>query len=194
LYVDITKDRLYCDAPDSPRRRATQEVMHQVFDALARLLAPVLAFTTDEAWEYFGKTSSVHIEEFPQADPALRDPKLEALVEDWLKLRGVIAQAIEPARQQNVIGNALEASVTLQLADDSLFACTEGRNSELEEFFILSDLKVVKGSETVASLVPNTNKRCARCWRHRLTVGQFPEHPELCDRCAPAVEARSASV
>ncbi len=192
LYVDITKDRLYCDAPNSPRRRATQEVMRRVFDGLARLLAPVLAFTADEAWEHSGKTTSVHIEEFPEEDGALRNAELEKLVDDLLKLRGVIAQAIEPARQQKIIGNALEASVTLQIADEILFKETQNRTADLEEFFILSDLKVEKGAETVASLTPNANKRCARCWRHRLAVGQCPDHPELCDRCAAVVSGQSA--
>ena len=54
LYIDITKDRMYCDAPDSPRRRATQAAMHQIFDALCRLLAPILVFTAEEAWGYLG--------------------------------------------------------------------------------------------------------------------------------------------
>src|SRR6266496_4354211 len=85
LYIDITKDRLYCDAPDSPRRRATQTVMREIFDALCRLLAPVLAFTAEEAWRHstggptsrddagqpgssraVGTTTSVHLQEFPQ--------------------------------------------------------------------------------------------------------------------------------
>src|SRR6185312_11036637 len=62
LYVDITKDSLYCDAASSPRRQATQEVMRRLFDALSRLLAPVLAFTADEAWEHAGHTTSIHLE------------------------------------------------------------------------------------------------------------------------------------
>ena len=52
LYVDITKDRMYCDAPDSPRRRATQAAMREIFDALCKLLAPVLVFTAEEAWRH----------------------------------------------------------------------------------------------------------------------------------------------
>ena len=67
LYVDITKDRLYCDAANSPRRRATQTVMSAVLDALTRLLAPILVYTADEAWEFSGRKSSVHLELFPDA-------------------------------------------------------------------------------------------------------------------------------
>src|SRR5213596_47092 len=66
LYIDITKDRMYCDVPDSPRRRATQTVMHEIFDALCRLLAPILAFTAEEAWRYSEAGGSVHLQGFPE--------------------------------------------------------------------------------------------------------------------------------
>ena len=170
LYIDITKDRMYCDAANSPRRIATQTVMQRVFEALTRLLAPMLAFTADEAWEFSGRTTSVHLETFPEANASLRDTALEAEIAEWLKLRGVIAQSVEPARQQKLVGNALEAAVTtLEIGDAKLLgiaarACTAG----VEEFFILaSDLTLVAGPETKSNLVRTPYKKCARCWRHR---------------------------
>jgi isoleucyl-tRNA synthetase len=193
LYVDITKDRLYCDAADSPRRRATQRVMQSLVDALCRLLAPILAFTADEAWEFSGAASSVHVELFPQAEDALRDPAAEALIEEWLKLRGVVGQAVEPARQQKVIGNALEASVTIAWPDAKRLAETETRMEELEEFLILSEVRLAAGGELTASLVRNESPRCARCWRYRKTVGSNAEHAELCDRCARVLTARKSA-
>ncbi|RYD74672.1 MAG: isoleucine--tRNA ligase, partial [Verrucomicrobiaceae bacterium] len=84
LYIDITKDRMYCDAPDSPRRRATQTVIYSVFDSLCRLLAPVLAYTADEAWEFSGKTTSVHLELFPRVQSGIRNEELEQQVQEWL--------------------------------------------------------------------------------------------------------------
>ena len=187
LYVDITKDRMYCDAAKSPRRCATQAVMARVFDALARLLAPVLVFTADEAWEFSGKATSVHLETFPQADAALRDTALEERVEKLLALRGVIAQAVEPARQAKQIGNALEGAVTLALADEALLASLRGSEADLEEFFILSDLTLTAGAETGAVIVPTAHKKCARCWRHRASVGANAAHADLCERCAEVV-------
>lgn len=187
LYIDITKDRMYCDGVNSPRRRATQTVMHTVADALIRLLAPILSFTADEAWEFAGRKQSVHLQEFPKADPSLQDAELEAHFEKLLQLRGTIAQAIEPARKAKQIGNALEADVTLQIADADLLAKLQGHEAELEEFFILSKLTLAPGNETKASLVPTSDKKCARCWRYKLSVGADPEHPELCDRCAEVV-------
>ena len=187
LYVDITKDRLYCDAADSPRRRATQAVMREAFESVSTLLAPILAFTTDEAWEFAGRDTSIHLELFPQA--AARDPEAEGQIELLSKLRGVIAQAIEPARQQKLIGNALEANVTLRLADPTEFMRLRGLQAELEEFFILSELHIEAGPETSASLTRTAYQRCERCWRHRAYVGQSAAHPDLCDRCESVVAA-----
>src|SRR5256885_1691790 len=112
LYIDITKDRMYCDASKSPRRRATQAAMHEIFCALCQLLAPVLAFTADEAWAYSNDDASVHVAEFPRVQN--RGTEASAIVHELLQLRGVIGQAVEKARQEKLLGNALEAAVTLR--------------------------------------------------------------------------------
>lgn len=187
LYIDITKDRMYCDAPDSPRRRATQAAMHEIFDALCRLLAPVLAFTADEAWQYANSAGSVHLQELPAAPD--RREEASAKVNELLKLRGIIGQAIEKARQEKLIGNALEAAVVLDSNSD---VTSEIGKEELEEFFILSDLTVRPAKEAGATVSKTEYKKCARCWRHRPTVGASAAHPELCDRCEDVVKARPA--
>ena len=187
LYVDITKDRLYCDAPDSTRRRATQQAMRTIFEALTKLLAPVLAFTAEEAWSYLGRGSSVHLEEFPVVDEALRDSAAEQAVQELLRLRGVIGQAIEQARQEKLIGNALEAAVQLR---GEIAAIANIPAGEIEEFFILSDLTLEQSAGTEALITKTSHQKCARCWRHRPTVGASAAHPDLCDRCEEVV-ARS---
>ncbi len=187
LYIDITKDRMYCDAPDSPRRRATQAAMREIFDALCKLLAPVLVFTAEEAWGHSAITS-VHVQEFPQAHGMGR--KAMDQVAELLRLRGIIGQAIEQARQQKLIGNALEARVVLN--SDSEVTERISRE-ELEEFFILSDLTIQRANETSASVTKTSFKKCARCWRHRPTVGANKAHPDLCDRCESVVTAMTKS-
>jgi isoleucyl-tRNA synthetase len=187
LYIDMTKDRMYCDAPSSRRRRDTQMVMRQIFDALCRLLAPILVFTAEEAWGYLGGSGSVHLELFPEAQGSLHDPVVREEVEELLKLRGLIGQAIEEARQKKLIGNALEAAVVLRC--DERFATSFPRE-ELEEFFILSDLQLEPAREPGASITKTPNKKCARCWRHRPAVGTIATHPDLCDRCAGVVDKR----
>ena len=203
LYIDITKDRMYCDAPDSPRRRATQTVMHEIFDALCRLLAPVLVFTAEEAWGHSAgagigdagqpgsptpATTSIHLQEFPQ--PKERRDEASAQVAELLRLRGVIGQAIERARQEKLIGNTLEARVVLHSDSD---VTEKVAQEELEEFFIVSDLTIHKAKEASASVTKTPYVKCARCWRHRSTVGTSKAHPDLCDRCESVVVAMTKS-
>jgi isoleucyl-tRNA synthetase len=186
LYVDITKDRMYCDPAGSGRRRATQATMHEVLSSLTRLLAPILAFTAEEAWGYFRPGESVHLQLFPP----VRQPDEAALAtgERLLQLRGVVSAALEAARAEKVIGNNLEASVTLQVADPAWVEGWRDRLPELEEFFILSELSLEAGPEDAARVTRTTAAKCGRCWRHRRSVGTIAAHPELCDRCASAVD------
>src|SRR5947199_1666641 len=203
LYVDITKDRMYCDATDSRRRRATQMVMHEIFDALCRLLAPILSFTAEEAWRHSSiagigdadqpesstpVTTSVHLEEFPQSQG--RHAGDTAQVAELLRLRSIIAQAIESARQEKLIGNTLEARVVLHSDSD---VTTKVSQEELEEFFIVSDLTIQQAKEARASVTKTAFQKCARCWRHRPTVGKSKAHPDLCDRCESVVVAMTKS-
>ncbi|MEI6032743.1 MAG: isoleucine--tRNA ligase [Verrucomicrobiae bacterium] len=184
LYVDITKDRLYCDRGDSPRRRATQFAMHKVFDALARLLAPILAFTAEEAWGYFQKDSSVHIQLFPKPDPAWTNPDAVSDMARLLEIRARISQAVEKVQKAGEIGSALEARVVLS-ASPSELPLLSSRLTELEELFILSDLEVVAGDGVAVAKTPAV--RCERCWRHRKEVGSSSAHPTLCSRCEDAL-------
>src|SRR5436190_3735038 len=197
LYIDITKDRMYCDAPDSPRRRATQFAMHKIFDALCRLLAPVLAFTAEEAWAHavagFGEvgprsatatTTSVHLQLFPDCKNGTTDDAVRQQIDQLVRLRGVIGQALEKARQEKLIGNSLEARVTLKCDRKTIGSVSK---EELEEFFILSDLIIEDTGEAAAMVEKTPYAKCARCWRHRETVGQSAARPDLCDRCERVV-------
>ena len=184
LYIDITKDRMYCDAANSPRRRATQTVMNACVDAATKLLAPILAFTADEAWEFARRTGSVHVETFPQPDESLRDAALEAKVDEWLKLRGLIyQQAIEPARAAKTIAKSLESAVTLALPE-AQHAPLAADQAELEEFFIVSELTLASAAEPAATVIRSGQAQCPRCWRHQPLTERG-----LCARCTEAVPA-----
>jgi isoleucyl-tRNA synthetase len=203
LYIDITKDRMYCDAADSPRRRATQTVMHEIFGALSRLLAPILAFTAEEAWRYSPAagigdagqpgpptpaTTSVHLQEFPELQG--RGHEASTQVAELLRLRSVVAQAIERARQEKLIGNTLEARVVLHSDSDVTKKISQ---EELEEFFIVSDLTIQQAKEARASVTKTPYAKCARCWRYREYVGRSKTHPDLCDRCESVAIAMTKS-
>lgn len=188
LYVDITKDRLYCDATSGLRRRATQTAIHRITDALCRLLAPILSFTADEAWEYLGHQTSVHLEDFPELDPSYINPEATAAVQELLKVRTVIQQAIEKARQEKRIGSNLEATVELTLPESGFQHPVFEALPTLEEFFILSVLTIKRtdATEPSAVVLESPHQKCARCWKHVPAVGH-QSHADLCDRCDEAV-------
>jgi isoleucyl-tRNA synthetase len=190
LYIDITKDRLYCDAADSPRRRATQATIREITETLTKLLAPILAYTADETWEFLGHQDSVHLEAFPQSGLSFSSISGESTlpaVEELLKARAVIQQAIEAARQAKKIGSNLEATVKLILPETGFTNPVFQDLPTLQEFFILSDLHITRGSELAATVEVCTNPKCERCWKLLPDVGTFEAHPTLCGRCAEAV-------
>ncbi|MDZ4289552.1 MAG: isoleucine--tRNA ligase [Prosthecobacter sp.] len=188
LYIDITKDRMYCDAADSPRRRATQTAIREITETLLRLLAPILAFTADEAWEFLGNSDSVHLQSFPQPNPHFPGSDVTLAVEQLLEARAVIQQAIEKARQEKKIGSNLEATVSLTLPEKGFDHPVFTDLPTLHEFFILSDLNLTRGgADLTARVEVCAHPKCARCWKHLPDVGAMEEHPTLCGRCADAV-------
>jgi isoleucyl-tRNA synthetase len=127
---------------------------------------------------------SVHLQEFPQ--PRDRGNAASTEVGELLRLRSVIGQAIEHARQEKLIGNTLEARVVLNSDSDVTKKVSQ---EELEEFFIVSDLIIQQGKPASASVTKTQYKKCGRCWRHRSTVGASKAHPDVCDRCESVVAA-----
>ncbi|MBX9577392.1 MAG: isoleucine--tRNA ligase [Chthoniobacterales bacterium] len=189
-YVDVTKDRLYCDAANAPRRRATQATMARIFETITKLLAPILVFTTEEAWNYYRPGSSIHLELLPEAREL--NAALLRRYEKLLELRSQIAQALEKAQRDEVIANPLEAFVKVTTKDPEILKATAIPQAlaEIEEFFILSHLELEEGEEQITISLEAAEK-CERCWRHRADVGSHAEHPTLCGRCASTVEVKS---
>ena len=187
LYVDITKDRLYCDEPSSRRRRATQTVMHAMVDAMTRLLAPILSFTAEEAWGFLNRSGeSVHLQMMPGVDESRADAALEERFNGLLKWRAMVAGELEKARQAKTIGKSIEAGVVLHVAEKEL-AAWRGAEEHLAEFFIVSQIELLAGAELRAGVVSPRGKKCARSWRWDETVGSNAEFPDLCARDAAAV-------
>ncbi|MEI6375953.1 MAG: class I tRNA ligase family protein, partial [bacterium] len=190
IYVDVTKDRLYCDTANSPRRRVTQAVMAKVFEDLVRLLAPILVFTSEEAWSHVHPGISVHLELFPVEK--VPDQEILKRFEALLALRGEVSQALELAQRDGVIANPLEAVVRVTTEDPIILAAAAEGIAGIEELLILSNLSITSGSKEITISKSGTAK-CERCWRHRDDVGSHPEYTTLCGRCVEAVEAAVAS-
>ncbi len=201
FYLDIVKDRLYCDGAQSLARRAAQTVMYTVLDGMTRMLAPILAFTSEEIWHAMphdrsADGESVLFQEMPAYSPHLILPLEQA--ERWEKaaaLRADVNKALELARNEKRIGKSLEADLTLFLTDDALRAAVEG--IDLAQLCIVSKATVVTGEGegfrgencpglTVAVARASAPK-CPRCWTHSDHIGDPGEHEELCPRCAAVV-------
>jgi len=205
FYFDIRKDALYCDRPDSLRRRATRTVLDRAFDCLARWLAPVLCFTAEEAWlaRYGeGEGVSVHLETYAEVPQAWRDP---ALGEKWAKLRDlrrVVTGALEIERAQKRIGSGLQAAARLYAPADYR-AALEG--VDLAELCITSEgtvefapppagaFSLPEVAEVGAVIELARGEKCQRCWRVLPEVGTVPGHSDLCRRCADAVATLAAA-
>ena len=183
FYFDIRKDALYCDRPDSARRRATRTVLDALHRCLATWLAPVLVFTAEEAWTArFGADSSVHLQDFVTPPASWHDP---ALAERWTAIRDYRRQAtlaLETMRRDGKIGSSLQATVTL--ASDANAALLSAE--DWAEILIVPSV-ALGGSAVVADLAPG--EKCARCWKLLPEVGTRAAHPTLCLRCTDAVEA-----
>lgn len=188
-YVDITKDRLYCDGLNVLRRRATQTAMFQIFETITRLLAPILSFTSEEAWSFLHPSSSIHLELFPEENATIAADTARERVHGWLDIRTRIAQAIEAATKSGAIGKPLEACVQLTVPKNQSQELL-AKHSELEEFLILSHLEILGGDDWTVVVSRTPHDKCERCWRHRSDLGATSAHPTLCGRCAEAVESQ----
>ncbi len=198
FYFDIRKDALYCDAPSSLRRRSALHVIRNIFDCMVTWLAPMLPFTTEEAWlSRNPEAVSVHLEQFP-AIPA--DWKNEALAEKWKAvraIRSVVTGALEVERKDKRIGSSLEAAPTVHIADTGLKAALDGL--DFSEICITSDIAIDAGEGSAEAFrlpeVPGVSveptlaegTKCARSWRITKDVGSDPEYPDVSARDAVAL-------
>jgi isoleucyl-tRNA synthetase len=198
FYFDIRKDSLYCDRPEDPRRRAARTVMDQVYQCLVTWLAPVLCFTTEEAWQarHGTERGSVHEQLYPDIPEAWRDA---ALGEKWAnvrRIRRVVTGALERERAEKRIGAFLQAHPTVYVSAD-LAPALEG--VDLAEVAIASDVTVEIGEGPSdgfridevpgVAVVPGfaEGEKCQRCWKVLPEVGTHHGLPGVCTRCADAV-------
>lgn len=189
LYVDITKDRMYCDIPHSPRRRATQTVMHEILKAVTLLIAPIMPYTSEEMWGYIG-TGSIHLALFPEVRTDLVDTTLEEQFALRLKIREKIATELEKLRAAKTIGKAIDAWVEYKPADESESNLLDGKEDAFAEFIIVSDFKILPADapESIkVTAAAQVAQKCARSWKYDRSVGSNPKYPDLTARDAEAV-------
>ncbi len=203
FYFDVRKDSLYCDPAGDLKRRAARAVLDRVFDCLAKWIAPVLCFTAEDAWLCrYGdaESSSVHLQLYPDVPASWRD---DDLGEKWGKireLRRVVTGAIELERAQKRIGSSLQAAVKVYAASQreadfgqvdlpEVFitsAAAFAQNPAPQGAFTLPDVPGVGVAVGLAA-----GEKCGRCWKVLPEVGSVKSHPDLCRRCAEAVDVLS---
>ena len=199
FYLDIIKDRLYCDDTEGLSRRSAQTTIYTILDALVRILAPILAFTSEEIWAAMphhngAETESIMFNPMPGAAAGYAfTPELEAVWDKLLRLRADVNKALELARSDKLIGKSLDAEVTLYLDDTASAAFDEISGKDLRTLFIVSAVNTVRGSGSghagvefpgvTVSVRASDAPKCSRCWTHDGNVGKNTEHPELCPRC-----------
>ncbi|MDE1171372.1 MAG: isoleucine--tRNA ligase [Verrucomicrobium sp.] len=181
FYVDVLKDRMYCDGAAWPTRRSSQTVMREAAETILKLLAPLAPFTAEEGWLALGHKDSVHLQSMPAADLPSAGADFLGRWEKFLSLRAQVNEALEKARQAKTIGKSLEAAVVLTapgVAEDRAL---------LRELFLVSRLDVREGEEVSVAVSRAEGKKCLRCWKYEEGIGTVAAHPELCPRCAKAV-------
>jgi len=198
IYFDAAKDRLYTAAPKSRSRRSAQTAVYRITYALVRLIAPLLAFTTEEVWSYLrkpeGSPDSVHLALFPQAEELTAGFTAEqrSRLGNWdelIAVRDVVLKQLEVARQEKFIGAPLEARVRLK-AGDKLYSLLEEYLNELPGLFIVSQVALERaaGDELSVEIERAQGEKCERCWKYTTDVGEDPDFPTVCAACKDAVK------
>ena len=196
FYLDIIKDRLYCEEKDGLLRRSAQTALWLILDTITKLFAPILAFTCDEIWLAMphcegddGRNVLLNEMDQPFAQYALDEEAMER----WnkvIKLRDVVNQALETARNEKKIGKSLEAKIVLTVP--TFETALDGMDADtLADILIVSQAEVQKSDMNVlkVDVEPAQGQKCERCWKVLPTVGSNSKHPTLCPRCAQVVPA-----
>ncbi len=202
FYLDVLKDRLYVEKAGSGTRRAAQSAMFRILDGITRLLAPILAFTSDEIWKSMPHLASENADcvlynDLPVPSGLAAD---EAFVRKWDRiqmLRGDVKKALEIARKEKTIGASLDAKVELHCTGE-LYEFVRSVESELPAALIVSQAAVVEGGQGAfageelpglsVTVSHASGEKCARCWTYSDSVGSDPEHPDICARCASVLK------
>ncbi len=204
-YLDILKDRLYTFPTNSPLRRGSQTVLLDIVTSLAKIIAPILSFTSEEIWQTLATNkqepsgiSSVHLAEFPEAGNFTPDSQLDEKWKVLMSLRTLVLGELETKRREKVIGSSLEAKVSISVANKELYDLIQSYASELPTLFITSQAEVVleeggknaerdSGAEYRFTVTKAGGAKCERCWNIRQDVGKNTAYPGLCSRCVEAV-------
>lgn len=195
FYLDIIKDRLYCEKEDSEVRRAAQTAMYRILSAVARLAAPIISFTAEEIWTYMPHTStddkeSIFLNQMPEKSGIEFSDEFVSKWEFIYSTRETVNKVLEEKRNEKLIGKSLEANIIIHCGE-SLYEKYNALTEELKDILIVSGVSASKdGNNEVPEIevIKAEGEKCERCWSYSNTVGSDSEHPTLCARCAAVVK------
>lgn len=200
FYLDVLKDRLYCDGAGSRQRRSAQTAFLIIIKELTQLVAPILVFTAEEIWEQLPKTvcpeKSVHHTTWQELPAKYWDAALDERWDAFLEIRRVVSKGLELARTSKVIGAANEAQVAIY-ANEHHRNVLQSFAEDLRLLFIVSSVEVLPISEGLEALYSEEGiavdvgraegAKCERCWKYFPEMSDDPEHSQICQRCADAI-------
>lgn len=193
FYLDVLKDRLYCSGRNSQIRKSAQTALFYLLKNSLCLMAPILPFTTEEALDilpsFRGKEVSIHLEEFPEFKEKWIESELFDEWEDVILVREKVLKELEQARENKLIGNSLEAEVTLKVPSLKM-ELLHKYEKELASLFIVSSVRLVglDGEELQVEVVKAPGEKCQRCWNFSPYVGKSRVYPHFCKRCEQVVK------
>ncbi|MBQ9441291.1 MAG: isoleucine--tRNA ligase [Alphaproteobacteria bacterium] len=202
FYFDIRKDTIYCDSKDNVIRKASLTVMNNIFVCLVHWLAPVLSFTSEEAWQAYPlneKKDSIHLQEFPSIPEVWQNDDIEKQGQFIQSIRKVINGAIEIERLAKTIGSSLEADIIIYTSDNKVYK--ELNKIDIQELAIVSSAKCVLAKAPYPVIVneelqmgvivkKSEYKKCDRCWKLLDSVKEYNNEygtVNLCERCNKVV-------
>ena len=199
FYLDIVKDRLYCEGTTSIERRSAQTVLTEVLKVLVRIISPVLSFTADEIWERIPEAlkeeESVHLSKWIEANPEYLNEELAKKWDKIARLRREVNKKLEAERQTGLIGHSLDARVLLNIVNAEYSFIKDYTENEVSDLFIVSQVKFVNDNlaeseiEGISiSVEKASGEKCERCWKYDEEVGHDHNHSDVCPRCASVLE------
>lgn len=177
FYLDFTKDILYIEKADSLVRRSVQTVLYNILNNEVKLLAPILPYTSEEVYSLLPHTEeSVHLTDMPEVVTYSDSAEVEELFNLFFELKDKVNKKLEEARNEKLIGSALEAVVKINL-DPKYNEVKEKLGSYLHQLFIVSKVEYTTDGEEVV-VEKSTGEKCNRCWN-------YVDHlnGDICDRC-----------
>jgi isoleucyl-tRNA synthetase len=192
IYMDVLKDRMYCEAADSLSRRSAQTAMYRILDSLVRMLAPILVHTAEEAWTAIKFKSenveTVHLARIPEVDSSVDYQSDEPKWQKLTALRDEVLRVLEGLRRDKQIASNQEACVTISCNDENTALLNEFGLEQFAALCIVSEVKLQKTTgETTITAQKSEHQKCQRCWNYWSSVGTDSEHPDLCSRCIEVI-------